>query len=77
MTDPAEGKICRVVRTEVGRLAGAPGAVILRVEHIPLADVAPDEKANVTVFILDQGQASKLDEQLIDAFDTTLVSSGR
>lgn len=77
MENPADGKICRVVRTEVGRLAGAPGAVILRVEHIPLADVPPDEKANVTVFILDQGQASKLDGQLVDAFDVTLISPGR
>lgn len=77
MTDTAEGKICRVVRTEVGGLAGAAGAVILRVEHIPLADIPPDEKANVTVFILDQRQASKLDEQLIDAFDLTLAPSSR
>lgn len=77
MKDPAEGKICRVIRTEVGKLAGAPGAVILRVEHMPLADVSADERPNVTVFILDQGQASILDGQLIDAFDLTLVPSSR
>ena len=77
MTDSTEGKICRVLRTEVGRLAGAAGAVILRVEHVPLADLPPEEKANVTVFILDQRQASKLDEQLVDAFDLTLVPSSR
>lgn len=75
MKDPAEGKICRVIRTEAGRLAGAPGAVILRVEHLPLADMPPGEKPNVTVFILDQGQASKLDEQLIDSFDVVSISS--
>lgn len=77
MKEPSQGKICRVVRTDVGKLAGAPGAVVVRVEHLPLADVPPGEKPNVTVFILDQGQASILDEQLIDSFDVTSISSAR
>ncbi|CAB3917176.1 hypothetical protein [Achromobacter mucicolens] len=68
MKESSEGKICRVVRTDVGRLAGAPGAVVMRVEHLPLADVPPGEKPNVTVFILDQEQASTLDEQIMDSF---------
>ena len=73
MENPADGKICRVIRTEVGRLAGTPGAVILRVEHQPLADVPPDEKPHVTVFILDQGQASTLDQQLVETFDLAML----
>ncbi|WP_224776926.1 MULTISPECIES: hypothetical protein [Achromobacter] len=75
MKESSEGKICRVVRTDVGRLAGAPGAVVMRVEHLPLADVPPGGKPNVTVFILDQEQASTLDEQLMDSFALTATRS--
>jgi hypothetical protein len=49
----------------------------MRVEHLPLADLPPDERPDVTIFILDQGQASILDEQLIDSFDVTSISSAR
>lgn len=51
MENPADGKISRVIRTDVGRLAGAPGTVIVAVEHLPLGDIPPDEKPYVTVFI--------------------------
>ena len=67
MKEPSQGKICRVVRTDVGKLVGASGAVVMRVEHAPLADLPPDERANVTVFILDQRQAADLDSQLLSA----------
>ena len=77
MKEPSQGKICRVVRTHVGKLVGASGAVVMRVEHLPLADLPPDERPDVTIFILDQGQASILDEQLIDSFDVTSISSAR
>lgn len=65
--EPTQGKICRVVLTEVGKLTGATGAVVMRVEHLPLAELPPDEQANVTVFILDQRQAAELDAQLLSA----------
>jgi len=67
MKEPLQGKIYRAVRIEVGKLAGATGAVVMRVEHLPLADLPPDEMANVTVFILDQRQAADLDRQLLSA----------
>lgn len=67
MKEPTQGKICRVVLTEVGALTGATGAVVMRVEHLPLAELPPDEQANVTVFILDQRQAAELDAQLLSA----------
>jgi len=67
MKEQSQGKICRIVRTDVGKLAGASGAVVMRVEHLPLSDLPPDEKANVTVFILDQRQAAELDRQLLAA----------
>lgn len=67
MKEPSQGKICRVVRTDVGKLSGASGAVVMRVEHLPLADLPPDEKTNVTVFILDQRQVAALDAQLLSA----------
>ncbi|WP_191575921.1 hypothetical protein [Achromobacter insolitus] len=75
MENPADVKLCRVICTDVGRLSGAPGTVIVRVEHLPLGDVPPDEKPNVTVFILDQGQAATLDQQLVESFDLAMLRS--
>lgn len=75
MENSADGKICRALRTDVGRLAGAPGTVIVRVEHVPLGDLPPDQKPNVTVFILDQGQAAALDRQLVGSFDLAMLRS--
>lgn len=61
--------ISRVMRTEVAPLSGASDAVIVRVEHMPLADVHPDDKPSVMVFILDQDQAAILEGQLVDSFN--------
>ncbi|MNW98942.1 hypothetical protein D3C86_284110 [compost metagenome] len=69
MREASRNTISRVVRTEVGTLAGASDAVIVRVEHLPLADAHPDEKAGVMVFILDQAQAANLEGQLVSSFN--------
>lgn len=47
MENPADGKICRVIRTDVGRLTGAACAVIVRVEHLPPSDVSLSERTDL------------------------------
>lgn len=69
MREASGNTISRVVRTEVATLSGASDAVIVRVEHTPLADVHPDDKPSVMVFILDQAQAVTLEGQLVDSFN--------
>lgn len=68
MRAPSGNTIRRVIRTEVATLSGESEAVIVRVEHIPLADAHPDERPGVMVFVLDQEQAVILEEQLVDSF---------
>lgn len=74
MREPSNGSISRIVRTEVGRLKGAPGVVILRVEHLPLAEDADDTRPEVTVFVIDQRQASVLEEQILESFGTFVAN---
>lgn len=52
MREASSGSISRIVRTEVGRLKGTPGVMILRVEHLPLAEDASDTRPEVTVFVM-------------------------
>jgi len=47
MENPADGKICRVICTDVGRLTGAACAVIVRVEHLPPSDVSLSERTDL------------------------------
>lgn len=70
MREASSGSISRIVRTEVGRLKGTPGVMILRVEHLPLAEDASDTRPEVTVFVMDHRQASVLEEQILESFGT-------
>jgi hypothetical protein len=44
--------------------------MILRVEHLPLAEDASDTRPEVTVFVMDHRQASVLEEQILESFGT-------
>lgn len=67
MDNRLDTQIGRVVRTEVGTLAGTTDAVIVRIESVPLADDPPIAKARVDVFILNRAQAAGLQDQLAEA----------
>jgi len=67
MIDNPEANIARAVSFEVGALEGEFNAVIMRVEHIPLADSAAEETPGSFVFILDREQAADLKRQLLNA----------
>ncbi|MNX96266.1 hypothetical protein D3C86_1285760 [compost metagenome] len=62
-----EANIARAVSFEVGALEGELNAIIVRVEHAPLADAATVELPSVFVFVLDRNQAAELQRQLLDA----------
>ncbi len=66
MNGPWDAQIRRVMRGEVGTLAGATEALIFRVESVPLASVLPERKPSVVVFVLDMKQADSLQRQLTD-----------
>lgn len=67
MINYAEANITRAVGLEVGALDGVLRAIIVRVEHVALADHAADESHNLSVFVLDREQAVELHRQLQDA----------
>ncbi|MNY13495.1 hypothetical protein D3C86_1466290 [compost metagenome] len=71
-----EANIARAVSFEVGALEGALNAIIMRVEHVPLADTATVEPS-VFVFVLDRDQAADLKRQLLDALDWLGANSPR
>jgi len=48
--------------------------MILRVEHLPLAEGASDTRPEVTVFVIDQRQASVLEEQILESFGTFVAN---
>lgn len=67
MINYAEANIARAVGLEVGALDGALNAIIVRVEHVPLADHAAGESHDLSVFVFDREQAVELQHQLQDA----------
>lgn len=69
MSKTSNGEISRVVRTEVGRLSGSMDAMIVRIEHVPLA-ADEDQKPGVTVFVLNQHQVAVLEEQILESLGT-------
>lgn len=77
MNGPWDAQIRRVMRAEVGTLAGATEALIFRVESVPLANAQPDCKPGVVVFVLDMTQADSLQRQLIDTLKNRFSSGFR
>lgn len=59
--------IARAVSFEIGALEGELNAIILRVEHVPLANAAAEAAPDRFVFVLDKEQAADLKRQLLDA----------
>lgn len=68
------GKLSRVIRTEVGQIKGSLDAMIVRIEHLPLAEDNEDQKPDVAIFVLSQKQVALLEEQILESFGTTTAS---
>lgn len=62
-----ETNIAHALSFEVGALEGELNAIIIRVEHVPLADETPKEGPSVFVLVLDRDQAADLKQQVLDA----------
>ena len=67
MMKSPEANIARAVSFEVGTLEGELNAIIVRVEHVPLANAAVQAVPDTTVFVLDRELAADLKRQLLNA----------
>lgn len=72
-----EAQIARAVSFEVGALDGAISAIIMRVEHAPLEQSAPDEGPDMCVFVVDRDRAAELLRQLRDALGQLAPNASR